>query len=470
MSGYDDYYGFRETPFSLTPDPKFVYSSPSHERALETILHALNRREGLILVTGDIGCGKTTLCRRLVPMLPARTFLSLVLNPFLTADDLLKQVLEDFGLVSAADIRSGSMARATCHELARTLQEFLNSLAQMNATAVIIVDESQNLPLRTLEQIRLLSNFETDRAKLLQIILVGQRNLEPILELEEMRQLNQRVSRRCRVEALSPPEVAAYVECRLATAMPERQTPRVRFTTSALSGVARLSDGVPRIINLICDRALEIAHASASGGAQGAASEGSQLTAGTAVIDGRLVVAAAKDLELPIPSGLRFAPVLPFRPAVVGATAAAVLAAIALWFVVARAPWPLWSSALRATPAVQSRPAAVAAAPAADIQPATPTSPTVDALGLRIDSTAPATTVMETAPSYQLTVASFETAGRAAAVASDLVGRGHPARVAASGNWNVVLVGPYSSLSEAENAKDTLEKFGFSGIKIAKSQ
>src|SRR6188474_2142162 len=103
--GPDDYYGFREPPFSLTPNPKFAYSSESHERTLRTILHALSRHEGLVLVTGDIGCGKTTLCRRLLPLLPERTFLSLVLNPFLTPEDLLKQVLEDFGIVSSNDSR-----------------------------------------------------------------------------------------------------------------------------------------------------------------------------------------------------------------------------------------------------------------------------------------------------------------------------------------------------------------------------
>src|SRR3954464_12311755 len=124
-TGSDNHYGFREAPFSLTPHPNFSYPPPSTEPPLQTILHGLNRREGLIVVTGDIGCGKTTLCRRLLPLLPPRTFLSLVLNPFLAADDLLKQVLEDYGLVSAANVRSGLLARATCHELARTLQEFL---------------------------------------------------------------------------------------------------------------------------------------------------------------------------------------------------------------------------------------------------------------------------------------------------------------------------------------------------------
>src|SRR5204862_840959 len=136
----------------------------------------------------------------------------------------------------------GVLAHASCHELARTLQEFLNTLGQINGTAIIIVDEAQNLPLRTLEQVRLLSNFETDTTKLLQIILVGQRNLEPILALDEMRQLNQRVSRRCRIEPLSPEEVVEYVDCRLSAAMPEGEAPHVRFTPGALGAVARLSD------------------------------------------------------------------------------------------------------------------------------------------------------------------------------------------------------------------------------------
>jgi general secretion pathway protein A len=462
QASYDEHYGFREAPFSLTPDPKFVYSSPSHERALNTILYALGRREGLIVVTGDIGCGKTTLCRRLLPLLPPRTFLSLVLNPFLAADDLLKQVLEDFGLVSAADVRGGSLARASCHELARTLQEFLNSLAQMNGTAVIIVDEAQNLPLRTLEQIRLLSNFETDTTKLLQIILVGQRNLEPILELEEMRQLKQRVSRRCRVVPLSPPEVAGYVECRLAAGMPEGEPPRVHFTSSALAAVARLSDGVPRIINLLCDRALEFGQ-----------------TTGSSSIDRRVVVEAARDLELPVPAALRFAPVVTLRPALARVAAGVALVA-AVWLVLAKGPWPVWSDAIPRSstatattrqPAPAARPSAP---PATDTKAAAATAPPAEVASKPsapdTESVQASASVVQTADSYELRVASFETAGRAAAVTADLVAHGHPARVAASGDWNLVIVGPYSSMAEAEVAKETLSKSGFPGIRIAKSQ
>ena len=354
--GYDEYYGFRQAPFSLTPDPNFVYNSPSHERALQTILHGLARREGLLVITGDIGCGKTTLCRRLLPMLPPRTFLSLVLNPFLAADDLLKQVLEDFGLVSSTDVRSGSLSRASAHDMARTLHEFLKTLGQMNGTAVIIVDEAQNLPLRTLEQIRLLSNFETETTKLLQIILVGQRNLEPILALEEMRQLNQRVSRKCRIEPLNPSEVSGYIDCRLTAAMVDRsnlskektpEPPRVHFAPAAVDAITKLSGGVPRIINLICDRALEVGHA-----------------AGAMTIEKRTVLAAATELELPIPSALRY-PALPSRRALMGAAAALVIGLILIWFMISRGSSSAASAATGPVSRQTSSPVTSSAPPAA---------------------------------------------------------------------------------------------------------
>ena len=450
--GHDSYYGFREAPFSLTPNPEFAYASESHERALRTILHALRRHEGLLLITGDIGCGKTTLCRRLVPRLPQRTFLSFVLNPFLTAEDLLKQILEDFGLVSANDSRLGSLARANCHELARTLQQFLYSLAQIDGTAVVIVDEAQNLPLRTLEQIRLLSNYETDTRKLLQIILVGQKNLEPILELDELRQLNQRVSRRCRIEPLRANEVGAYVEHRISAAMPANEPPRVRFTAGAYTAVARISHGVPRIINLLCDRALEIGHASSLDS-----------------IDRRGILAAARDLELPVPARMTAVSAVSVRP-VVGAAAAAVVAAIAIGAMVARTDGA-WSTLLSLPQ--RSSDESVSSQPVLKLEPALGApadSPVIPPPSSEVPS--PQTAILESAPAYELTVASFETAGRANAVAADLVSRGHPARVAASvsGRWQMVLVGPYSSLAEATEAKVLLEQSGFSDIRIRSPQ
>ena len=443
---YDGYYGFREAPFSLTPDPKFAYSSKSHDKALQTILHALSRHEGLMVVTGDIGCGKTTLCRRLLPLLPERTFLSLILNPFLDADDLLKQVLEDYGLISSEELRRGSLARATCHELARTLQEFANSLAQIKGTAVIIIDEAQHLPLRTLEQIRLLSNFETETTKLLQIILVGQSELEPILRLNEMRQLNQRVSRRIHIEPLQAHEVAPYVQHRLSTARSASSLPGVHFSDGALAALAPLSGGVPRIINLVCDRALEMGHVE-----------------GVTVIDRRLVLAAAADLELPVPRSVRFAPAIS-RRAIQGVAAAALIAATASALVVTRGTWSRWVVAPSSATADQPAPSTVAAPAAAALPPAPAASGRIE-----LESATLPPPIVEATGSYEMTVASFETAARARLVAADLIAQGHPARVttSSSGEWQMVMVGPYTTLAEANDAKNTLERMGFSGIKIS---
>ena len=448
----EEYFGFRQAPFSLTPDPSFAFAAESHERALRVILHGLSRHEGLMVITGDIGCGKTTLCRRLLPTLPARSFLSLVLNPFLTADDLLKQVLEDFGLVSSEDLRRGPLMRASCHELARTLHEFLKSLEQIDGTAIIIVDESQNLPLKTLEQIRLLSNFETNTRKLLQIVLVGQRNLEPILELEELRQLNQRVSRRCRIEPLKESELPAYINHRLEAAMPPGERPQVKFSAGAVKTIGGLSHGVPRIVNLLCDRALEIGYAH-----------------GATDIDHRLALFAAKDLEMPVATNVRFGPVI--RP-VMGATAAAaaVILGVGVWSFAARgAQGPVVQSIpaeskppLQLEPALESGPPTVAPVPVSMTTTAAPAPPTAEL--------APAPATLEIGPTYELTVASFTTPDRATIVASGLVSNGHPARVAvsSSGKWHMVIVGPYTSEPEAQDARRTLEQAGFASIRIAR--
>ncbi len=408
-----------------------------------------------MVITGDIGCGKTTLCRRLLPMLPARSFLSLVLNPFLTADDLLRQVLEDFGLVSPEDLKRGPLTRASCHELARALHHFLNSLEQIDGSAIVIIDEAQNLPLKTLEQIRLLSNFETNHRKLLQIILVGQKELEPILELPELRQLKQRVSRRCRIEPLRRSELAAYINHRLEAAMPPGEAPQVKFTAGAVRAISGLSHGVPRLVNLLCDRALEI------GCAQGAI-----------VIDRRLALSAAEDLELAIPSTLRLEPAT--RLAVAGAAAAVVtIAAGGVWSFAVRGAQADQATVTQ-TDAVESK-ATPQLAPALDrVPPAEATSPRVPPTSDRGPVAAPSQTpvALETGPAYELTVASFSTPARASAMASDLVASGHPARVAVSdsGKWQMVVVGPYSSQTEADDAKRMLEGMGFSGIKIAQSQ
>jgi type II secretory pathway predicted ATPase ExeA len=250
---YESYYGFSEKPFSLTPDPKYLYRSQPHGDAFDLLHYAVRRREGFVVVTGDIGTGKTTLCRALLEQIDRTTFTALVLNPFLTEADLLKRILLDFGVISRDEIKAGRMTSVTKQELIETLYEFLLSLIPLKASAVLIIDEAQNLPLPVLEQIRILSNLETDKEKLLQIILVGQLNLQTLLRSPEMRQLDQRVSIRYELKPLDGEAVAAYVAHRLTIA---GGGAAVGFSAKALQQVHRWSGGIPRLINLICDRAL----------------------------------------------------------------------------------------------------------------------------------------------------------------------------------------------------------------------
>src|SRR4029450_2218268 len=178
---YEDYYGFTEKPFSLTPDPKYLFKSESHASAFELLQYAIKRREGFAVITGDIGTGKTTLCRVLLEQIDRNTFTALVLNPFLSEEDLLKLILQDFGVVSREDVKRGRLSGISKQELIETIYDFLLGLLPLQASAVVIIDEAQNLPLSVLEQIRILSNLETDKDKLLQIVLVGQLNLIPLL-------------------------------------------------------------------------------------------------------------------------------------------------------------------------------------------------------------------------------------------------------------------------------------------------
>jgi general secretion pathway protein A len=250
---YEDYFGFVEKPFSLTPDPKYLFKSESHANAFELMQYAIRRREGFVVVTGDIGTGKTTLCRAIMQQVDKKTFTALVLNPFLSEEDLLKIILQDFGVVSREEIKRGRLIGITKQELIETLNEFLLSLLPLRAGALLIIDEAQNLPVPVLEQIRILSNLETDKEKLLQIVLVGQLNLQTMLRSAELRQLDQRVSIRYELKPLTRDEAAAYVNHRLAIA---GGGAAVSFAPRALQLMHKYSAGIPRLINLLCDRAL----------------------------------------------------------------------------------------------------------------------------------------------------------------------------------------------------------------------
>ena len=250
---YEEYYGFTEKPFSLTPDPKYLFKSASHASAFELLQYAVRRREGFIVITGDIGTGKTTLCRAILEQLDKKTFTALVLNPFLSEEDLLRLILQDFGVVSREEIKRGRLVGVSKQELIETLNEFLLSLQSLRAQALLIIDEAQNLPLQVLEQIRILSNLETEKDKLLQIVLVGQSNLKDLLRRADLRQLDQRVSIRFDLKPLTQDETSAYVQHRLSVA---GGGAAVSFVPKALGVVHHYTGGIPRLINLLCDRAL----------------------------------------------------------------------------------------------------------------------------------------------------------------------------------------------------------------------
>src|SRR5947207_14197912 len=250
---YENYYGFAEKPFSLTPDPKYLYRSESHGNAFDLLQYAIRRREGFAVITGDIGTGKTTICRALLEQIDRTTFTALVLNPFLSEEDLLKRILQDFGVISREEGKAGRLAGVSKQDLIDVLYDFLLSLIPLKASAVLIIDEAQHLPLRVLEQIRILSNLETDKEKLLQIILVGQLDLQAVLRSPGLRQLDQRISIRYELKPLDRDAVAAYVAHRLTIA---GGSAAVAVAPKATNVVHRLSGGIPRLINLICDRAL----------------------------------------------------------------------------------------------------------------------------------------------------------------------------------------------------------------------
>lgn len=278
---YEEYYGFVQPPFTLAPDPRFLYRSESHEEALTLLLQAIRRREGFIVLAGDIGTGKTTVCRALMQQLDSATFTSLILNPFVSVEELIREILLDFGVVSREAVRSGRIAQASKHELITTLHEFLLSLIAIRGSGVLIIDEAQHLSPEVLEQIRVISNLETNDAKLLQIVLVGQLNLLDVLAEAQMRQLDQRISLRAMLKPLTREEVDAYIAHRLSVA---KGTTAITFESAALDVVHAYSGGVPRVINLLCDRALMV-------GAE----------RGVAEITPEMIHAAARRLDLKYP-------------------------------------------------------------------------------------------------------------------------------------------------------------------------
>ena len=252
---YEEFYGFVQSPFTLAPDPRFLYPSPSHDAALQVLLQAISRKEGIIVLTGDIGTGKTTVCRSVLERLDMKCFTSLLLNPFLSVEELLREILLDFGVVSHEAVRSGRVAAATKHELVSTLHEFLVTLVPIGGSGLLIIDEAQHLSPQVLEELRVLSNLETNHAKLLQIVLVGQINLLDVLASPPVKQLDQRITVRATLSPLNRTDVEPYIGHRLSVA---HGSSSITFDTTAIDAIFSASRGVPRVINLVCDRALMI--------------------------------------------------------------------------------------------------------------------------------------------------------------------------------------------------------------------
>jgi general secretion pathway protein A len=218
------------------------------------LLVGLRRREGLLLLTGETGTGKTTLCRAVIESLGQRTFSAMVLNPYMAGPEVLRVILRDFGLVSRDEIRRGSLTRADAPHLLDTLEGFLRSLVPLDARAVVIVDEAQSLSPEALDQVRMLGAYEENGQRLLQIVLCGQPGLLNTLKTDPLRALNERITRRAGLSPLLAPEVEAYVRHRLSVAGAESTAV---FAPEALGLVAEYSRGLPRRINVLCDRALD---------------------------------------------------------------------------------------------------------------------------------------------------------------------------------------------------------------------
>ena len=547
VDGYESYFGLNEAPFSLAPDPRFLFASVSHSDALDQVAYALERREPLVVITGEIGTGKTLLCRTVLQQLRRKTFLSVISDPLLDRDDMLKQLLEDFGIISKDRTR---LTETTRHELTQALHEFLRSLVPIQAHAVVMIDEAQHLKPEVLEQIRLLSNVDDQRGTLLEIILVGQPGLEALLARPDMQQLQQRVSRRVRLEPLSRAEVRQYIEHRLTLARqnkPQHQLPGatelanemaewaginagVEFAPDAMQTVSDLSGGLPRVINLLCDRSLEEAYASrlrvidrpmilAVARAMGI-SEPAVPVATTAsdvkeqARSPKAEPAASPEAEPAVPPKAEpeaprkaepdapfwvATPATPSEPERAGKTAlagdevavplplsahaqpaagpsvktylivAAALAfgAVSIWLGV-RAARPREAAPPAAT--TPSAPIVLNPRPASTPEPAaTPSAPppvNADAPPPAATATPPAAAAPATGGRFEIVVASFRTESRATSVAAEVDALGLPIRRRLSDGWYQLISGPFTSLSDAVGAQQRLQRAGITGTQI----
>jgi type II secretory pathway predicted ATPase ExeA len=251
---YESFYGLREQPFAISTDPKFLFLSAGHRRAYEELMNGISRDESLLLLTGETGSGKTTLARAVIAATGDRTFSSVLHQPYMTGPEMLRLILRDFGLVSKEELRRGSLAHADVPHLMEVMETFLASLIAVQARAVVVIDEAQSLSPTLLDEVRMLTAFERDGKRLVQIILCGQPMLLNTLKTEAMYALNERITRRVVLTPLSSGEVEQYIYHRLSIA---GGAEKLAFEPDAMRLIADLSRGLPRRVNVLADRTLQ---------------------------------------------------------------------------------------------------------------------------------------------------------------------------------------------------------------------
>lgn len=270
---YDEHFGFSDLPFSISPNPRFVYDNPFYREAFATLCYGIEARKGFIVVTGEVGTGKTTLLRAVMHNLESTVHTAFIFNPKLTFSQLLRSIFNDLGITESSQDRLTLITK---------LNNYLLEQLKKDHVVAILIDEAQDLSDDLLEEIRLLSNLETDSGRLIQIVLMGQPELEQRLEQPHLRQLKQRISLRCRLTPLPKSEVGSYINYRLKKAGYQGKE---IFEAKAIEKISLNSQGIPRIVNVICDNALLIAYASSK-----------------KKVSAEIVEEVARDLQLTAPS------------------------------------------------------------------------------------------------------------------------------------------------------------------------